>query len=132
MSVYGWPASHLSKILTNQTISVHFLLGTIAQIQPGTKKSFVTSWEEPSAVGESIKEPSTIDEQGTLCNMDLKCQMRKKKSNKMKERKKVPIHYFFCVTHKSKPKHLQWNVIFYCLFAEALSSKCMPLRIISC
>ena len=39
-------------------------------------------------MGESIKEPSTIDEQGTLCNMDLKCQMRKKKSNKMKERKK--------------------------------------------
>ena len=50
------------------------------------------SIEKPSAVGESIVEPSTIDESSTISNTDLKYQMRKKKSNKTKERKKVSIY----------------------------------------
>ena len=61
-------------------------------IKPGTKKLLVTSWEGPSEVRESIEEPLTIDELSILCNIDLKYQMRKKKSNKMKEKKKVLIH----------------------------------------
>ena len=50
------------------------------------------SIEKQSAVGESIVESSKIDESSTISNTDLKYQMRKKKSNKMKERKKVSIY----------------------------------------
>ena len=60
-------------------------------IQPGTKKPFM-SIEKQSAVGESIVESSKIDESSTISNTDLKYQMRKKKSNKMKKRKKVSIY----------------------------------------
>ena len=42
---------NLSRTLTNQAVPVDFSLAAIVQIQPGTKKSFVTSSEGPSAVG---------------------------------------------------------------------------------
>ena len=40
------------------------------------------SIEKQSAVGESIVEPSKIDESSTINNTDLKYQMRKKKVTK--------------------------------------------------
>ena len=42
--------------------SVNFSPAAYLQLQPGTKKSFVTSLEGPSSVKESIEEPSVIDE----------------------------------------------------------------------
>ena len=57
--------------------------------------------------------------------------MREKKSNKMKEKKCTSI-VFLCVTNKSKPKHLHSNILYYCLFTEALSLNYKPLGIIFC
>ena len=94
MSVYGWSPSCLSRILTKQPVSADFSLAEIAQIQPGTKKLFVTSWEGPSPVGGSIEDPINVSNK-ECSNIDLKYQMWKKGNNKMKERKKVLTYSFF-------------------------------------
>ena len=60
-------------------------------------------------------------------NIDLK--LRKKKNSKIRE---SAMHWFFCVILKSKLKHLPWNKLSYCVFAKALSLKCIPLRKLSC
>ena len=61
---------------------------------------------------------------------DIDLKLRKEKNNKMRERKKVPfIISCVCVILESKPKNLPWNKLSYCLFANALSFKCIPFRI---
>ena len=81
--------SEVGGSVTSQTVSVEFSLA-------GSKKSYLLHHEKGHQKRVSIRS-SSINERSILCNINLKYQMRKKKSNKMKERKKVPIHYFFFV-----------------------------------